>query len=74
MATMEIRREEVGEVKDISSFFSKLNEKYSGKWVAILENGEVVAEDKLEDIYAKKLPSKIATLFQASKKGQMLLL
>jgi len=74
MATIQIRREEVGESRDLQSLLSKLNDKYSGKWVAILENGEVIASEKMGDVYdlASKHSSKIAALFQASKKGQQL--
>lgn len=76
MATVQIRKEEVGEFKDIKTFFDRLSEKYSGKWVAILDNGEIIGMENLEDVYAEvsKKKIKIATLFQVPKKGQMLLL
>jgi len=76
MATVQVRKEEVGENKDLGSLFSKLNDKYGGKWVAILENGEVVADKKMEEVYnlATKRSSKIAALFQAPEKGEQLFL
>lgn len=76
MATVLLRKEEVGENKDFESLFSKLNEKYSGKWVAILENGDVVADKKMKELYtmSTKRSSKIAALFQATKKDEQLFL
>ena len=76
MATVQIKKEEVGENKNLASLLSKLNDKYSGKWVAILANGEVIADEKLETLYmlAYKKSSKIIFEFQASKKGQQLFL
>ena len=76
MATVQIKSEAIGQVKDIKSLFANLNEKYDGKWVAILENGEVISTEKLGDLRSKagEKSSSIATFFRASKKGQMLLL
>jgi hypothetical protein len=76
MATVQLRKEEVGENKDFESLFSKLNEKYGGKWVAILENGDVVADKKIKGLYtmSARRSSKIAALFQANKKGEQLFL
>jgi hypothetical protein len=76
VATVQLRKEEVGENKNLEALFSKLNDKYSGKWVAILENGEVIGTSEMGELYtlAAKRSSKIAALFQASKKGEQLFL
>ncbi len=74
MATVQIRKEDVGEVKDIQSLVTRLGEKYSGKWVAILENGEIIADEKVESLYDRANKKKIAALFQIPRKGELLLL
>lgn len=75
MATVQIRRQDIGESRDIQSLLSRLREKYSGKWVMILQNGDIVADEKLETLYtiASKKKSNIAAMFQAPKKGQLFL-
>lgn len=76
MATVQIKRNELEGITDFTSFLAKLNELYDGKWVAILENNELIAEDTVESVQkrAKKQSSKIVFLFHASKKGELLLL
>jgi len=75
LATVQIKREDLKEVKDFKGFLAKLNDMYDGKWVAILANGEIVADqavEKLHELAAKKHSSS-AFLFHASKKGESLL-
>ncbi len=76
MATVLIDKKELGEVNDVKTLFSKLAQKYSGKWVAILENGEVISTEKPEDLYklAEEKKSKVGLVFQASIEGQQFFL
>jgi len=71
--TVEIRREGL-KARDAKSFFEKLNAQYPGKWIAILENGDLVVQDRLAQIYeeSEKKASKVLAMFRASKKGQLL--
>ncbi len=75
MATIQIRTKELVGAKDFPSFLAKLNEKYDGKWVAILENGELIARDTVEECVkdAEKPSTKLVFLFHASKRDQLLL-
>ena len=75
MATVQIKKEELKEVNDFNSLLAKLNELYDGKWVAILDNNELVADKTVEGVrkLAEKNKSKIVFLFHASKKGELLL-
>lgn len=74
MATVQIRKEEIGEVKDVEALFGKLSEKYAGQWVAILNDGKIVANEKLESLYSEVNEKAVAMLLQIPKKGEMLLL
>ncbi|HXZ90821.1 MAG TPA: DUF5678 domain-containing protein [archaeon] len=74
MATIQIRKEEVGEVKDVEALFGKLSEKYAGKWVAILKNGQINANEKLESLYDEVNGKDIAVLLQIPRKDELLLL
>ena len=74
MATVQIRKEEVGEVKDVEALFGKLSEKYAGQWVAILSNGKIVANEKLESLYDQVNAKEFAVLLQIPKKDELLLL
>lgn len=75
MATVQIKRQDLKEVKDFKSFLARLNELYDGKWVAILANGEIVANQAVEKLreLATKNGSSIVFMFHASKKGESLL-
>ena len=74
MATVQIRKEEVGEVKDVEALFGKLSEKYAGQWVAILNDGKIVANKNLDSLYGQVNEKSVAMLLEIPKKGQMLLL
>jgi hypothetical protein len=71
--TVEIKREDL-KSKDAKTFFAKLNVEYPGKWIAILQNGDLIAKDTLAEIYSSsdEKASKIMVLFRESKKGQLL--
>jgi hypothetical protein len=73
MQRIEIKKDIVGEFHSVDALFSKLNDKFDGKWVAIMKDGNIIAETRLEDIYAKVSQSDIGTLFQASRSGKFLL-
>jgi hypothetical protein len=75
LATVQIKKEELKEVKDFNSLLAKLNELYDGKWVAILDNNDLVADKTVQSVQklAEKKNSKIVFLFHASKKGELLL-
>lgn len=74
VSTIQIRKEAVGEVKDVEALFGKLTEKYAGQWVAILENGEILANENLESLYDEVNAKRVAVLLQIPKKGELLLL
>lgn len=76
MATVQLRRKDVGENKDFESLLSKLNEKYGGQWVAILGTGEIIAADKPEDLskLAEEKGTEIVFTYQASKENQQFFL
>jgi ATP sulfurylase len=69
--TIELKRSDL-KSNDAKSLYAKLNAQYPGQWVAILENGEVIANLKLTEIYAQAKDSKIIALLRASKSGQLL--
>ncbi|MFI5450174.1 MAG: DUF5678 domain-containing protein [Candidatus Bathyarchaeia archaeon] len=69
--TVELKRQDLRS-ENAKSLYAKLNAQYAGQWVAILENGEVIANSKLVEIYAQAKDSKIVSLFRASKSGQLL--
>jgi hypothetical protein len=71
---VQIRKDEIGEVKDVEALFGKLSEKYAGQWVAILENGRIVANEKLESLYNELNGKGIAVLLQIPRKDELLLL
>ena len=73
MATVQIRRNHIGE-EDGEKLLRRLNRVYDGKWVAILDSGEIVARASLDAVYseAEKKSSRVAALFRASKKRQLM--
>ena len=73
MSTIQMRREELGDAKDIDALLSMLREKHNGKWIAILDNGQVVAHERLVKVYrqASKDRARIVVLFQASTKNSL---
>jgi hypothetical protein len=73
--TVQIRKEELGKARNAEAFFSKLTKEHEGKWIAILENGEVVAGESLTKLYSEidSKPAKTVALFHANKKGQLIL-
>ena len=72
-ASVQIRKSEVGEVGDFDDLLDKLDEKYDGKWVAILKSGDIVADEDLGRVLdaAKEKSAEVSFLFQAHKKGQL---
>ncbi len=72
--TIEIKRKEFEKVKDVTGFFTKLNEVYEGKWVVILKSGELIANKSLGELYStvEKQSGTIETLFFASKNSRLL--
>jgi len=72
--TIQIKKEEVEGAKNSQEALAKLDEKYGGKWVAILENGEVIAREDLDELFdlAKEKSLKISTVFRAQSKDELL--
>ncbi len=75
MATVQIRSKELAGTKDFNEFLEKLNRLHDGKWVAILDNGELVTGDTVEQASkaAAEKKGKVVFLTYASKKDQLLL-
>lgn len=74
MATaIQVKKEYAGDAKSFDDLLDKLDERYGGKWVAILENGEVIADQDLDRVYAmaRKMSAEISFLFRAHKKDQL---
>lgn len=71
---IQIGGKELKKSENLVAFNRKLSEEYEGKWVAVLETGEVIADDNLETVYSEtgKKVSRIVALFHAPKKGQLL--
>jgi len=74
-AAIEIKGKGLAKFDDAEKFLARLGRGHRGKWVAILRTGEVVAGKSVEAVYseANKRSAKIAALFYAPKKGELLL-
>lgn len=73
--TIALRNKELAKVKDVKGFFAGLDQEYGGKWVAITDNDEIVADKSLEAVYseAEKKGSNVKALFYAAEQGELLL-
>ena len=71
--TIQVKKEYAGDAKSFDGLLDRLDEKYGGKWVAILKDGEVIADQDLGRVYdmARKMSAEITFLFRAHKKGQL---
>jgi len=71
--TIQVKREHAGDTKDFDSLLYKLDEEYDGKWVAILENGDVIADQDLSRVHAmaEEKSVRIGFLFRAHRRGQL---
>jgi hypothetical protein len=74
LATIQIKSKEAIGVRDFNEFLDKLNRKYDGKWVAILEDGEIVTGNTVEESSkAAEKRGKVVFLTHASKKDRLML-
>jgi len=74
MATsIQVKREYAEDSKSFDGLLHKLDEEYGGKWVAILESGDIIANKDLSRVHAmaKKRTANIVFVFRAYKKGQL---
>jgi len=73
--TIQIKREEVGDVKDLKGLMAKLSEDHKGEWVAILKTGDLVSDKNLEAVYskAKKRKAAVTALFYMAREGELML-
>jgi hypothetical protein len=71
--TIQVKREYANDAKNLDDLLAKLDERYGGMWVAILDNGDVVADKDLGRVHktAKERSAKITFEFHAHKKGQL---
>jgi hypothetical protein len=71
--TIQVKREYTDDAKSFDNLLAKLDDKYDGKWVAILESGDIVADEDLSQVHqmAEARATKITFEFRAHKKGQL---
>jgi len=69
--TVLLRKKDVGDAKNASDLLNNLSEKHEGKWVAILKNGQILANQKLDRLYSEAGGKEITVLFRAPRRGEL---